>query len=56
MHQTDNISMNKNQSQAHSKMNMKNQSKDNQYRISNADKMTTEELIGAIRKKLEQVL
>lgn len=54
MHQTDNVT--KNQNQIYSKVNVKNQEKDNQYRITNASKMTTEELIGAIRKKLKEIL
>lgn len=54
MHQTDNVT--KNQNKIYSNMNMKNQEKDNQYRISNASQMTPEELIGEIRKKLKEVL
>lgn len=54
MHQTENVTKNKNN--IYSNMNIKNQEKDNQYRITNASQMTTEELIGAIRKKLKEIL
>lgn len=54
MHQKENIT--KNQNNIYSKMSVKNQEKENQYRITNASQMTPEELIGAIRKKLKEIL
>lgn len=40
----------------HSRMRFKNRAQENnKYRISNAHKMTTEELISAMRKKIKEI-